>query len=286
MGNDKQKIYRELNHSIGKEELQKLITEGREHNLIFHGITEQVLFSDIRYERLDMSFLSRISSLDYGKKYRVLLLGFTDKNSGEGFLADIEKLFHEKYNIYLTTIWEGLLIGILPENRTGISEIKKLYHEGEKIEKEIKIGCGTIKYALEDSRYGLQEALRTYDMIETVKKYRENLLLYEDLGIYGLLYELKDPAVFERYCTGIFQGIWQYDSKNDSQLFSTLECYFRNECDKLKTAEELFIHENTLRYRLHQIEKILGKSLKNINVITDLVTAFKVRRMMQILDTV
>lgn len=123
-------------------------------------------------------------------------------------------------------------------------------------------------------------------MIETVKKYRENLLLYEDLGIYGLLYELKDPAVFERYCTGIFQGIWQYDSKNDSQLFSTLECYFRNECDKLKTAEELFIHENTLRYRLHQIEKILGKSLKNINVITDLVTAFKVRRMMQILDTV
>ena len=40
MGNDKQKIYRELNHSIGKEELQKLITEGREHNLIFHGITE------------------------------------------------------------------------------------------------------------------------------------------------------------------------------------------------------------------------------------------------------
>ena len=60
MGNDKQKIYRELNHSIGKEELQKLITEGREHNLIFHGITEQVLFSDIRYERLDsiQDFLS------------------------------------------------------------------------------------------------------------------------------------------------------------------------------------------------------------------------------------
>ena len=69
-------------------------------------------------------------------------------------------------------------------------------------------------------------------------------------------------------------------------MFETLECYFRNECDKEKTAEELFIHENTLRYRIHQIEKIMDKDLKNVNVIADIVTAFKVRRMIQILDKI
>ena len=51
-------------------------------------------------------------------------------------------------------------------------------------------------------------------------------------------------------------------------------------------AEELFIHENTLRYRIHQIEKIMDKDLKNVNVIADIVTAFKVRRMIQILDKI
>ena len=51
-------------------------------------------------------------------------------------------------------------------------------------------------------------------------------------------------------------------------------------------AKALFIHENTLRYRIHQIEETMDKDLKNVNVITDIVTALKVRRMMQILDNV
>jgi predicted transcriptional regulatory protein len=54
----------------------------------------------------------------------------------------------------------------------------------------------------------------------------------------------------------------------------------------LKTAEELYIHENTLRYRLHQIEDVMDCDLKNVNTITDIVTALKVRRMLQILDKV
>ena len=57
-------------------------------------------------------------------------------------------------------------------------------------------------------------------------------------------------------------------------------------CDKLKTAEELYIHENTLRYRLHQIGDVMDCDLKNVNTITDIVTALKVRRMLQILDKV
>lgn len=69
-------------------------------------------------------------------------------------------------------------------------------------------------------------------------------------------------------------------------MFETLECYFKNNCDKLKTVEELYIHEDTLRYRLHQIGDVMDCDLKNVNTITDIVTALKVRRMLQILDKV
>ena len=77
-----------------------------------------------------------------------------------------------------------------------------------------------------------------------------------------------------------------YSGITEQLLFATLECYFKNNCDKLKTAEELYIHENTLRYRLHQIEEVMDCDLKNVNTITDIVTALKVRRMLQILDKV
>ncbi len=42
--------------------------------------------------------------------------------------------------------------------------------------------------------------------------------------------------------------------------------------------------KNTLRYRLHQIEDVMDCDLKKVNTITDIVTALKVRRMLQILD--
>lgn len=77
-----------------------------------------------------------------------------------------------------------------------------------------------------------------------------------------------------------------YSGITEQLLFATLECYFKNNCDKLKTAEELYIHEDTLRYRLHQIGDVMDCDLKNVNTITDIVTALKVRRMLQILDKV
>ena len=56
--------------------------------------------------------------------------------------------------------------------------------------------------------------------------------------------------------------------------------------DKEKTAEELFIHENTIRYRIKQIEEIMGCDLRDVNTITDIVTALKVRRMIQIIEDI
>lgn len=255
------------------------------HTLLYQGITEQLLFSNVKYERMDMSFIMKLSSIDYGRKHRVILIGAVD-NQDKNLYENIGNAIRDKYGILLMTVWEKLIIGILPERLIELTEIKKIYHFLEERYGTIKIAASTIKEKLEDSHIGLQEATRTYDMIDTMKKYEENLMLYEDLGIFGLLYDLNETTVFESYYNGVFQNLWRYDEKNEGHLFETLECYFRNNCDKAKTAEELFIHENTLRYRLHQIEDIMHKDLKNVNVITDIVTALKVRRMIQILDSV
>ena len=98
----------------------------------------------------------------------------------------------------------------------------------------MKIAVSTIKCRLEESNQGFQEAVRTYDMIDTMRKYSEKIMLYEDLGIFGLLYDLKEPTVFEAYYKGVFQELWHYDEIHETHLFETLECYFRNECDKKK----------------------------------------------------
>lgn len=276
-------IFEEILNIVGEDKSEQLVSTAFNHRMLFRGITENLLFSNGKYERMDMSFLMNISSLDYGKRYRVVLIEHQNKRKPEVY-GKIASELRDKKDIVLMTIWEGLLICILPEKLIDASEIIKIYHDIEKQCETIKMSVSTVKENLEDCHVGLQEAIRTYDMIETMKKNEENLLFYEDLGIWRLLYDLNDASMFESYCSSVFQDLWIYDENNDGHLFDTLECYFENNCDKIITAQKLFIHENTLRYRLHQMEDIMHKDLKDVNVIADIVTALKVRRMIQILD--
>lgn len=264
---------------------EKVRFSAERHDIVYESMTETLIFGKSKYERMDMAFVSKISSMDYGICHRVILIGF-EKLKIESELQNMRRILRNEYGIVLTTVWENLIIGILPEVQIDVGSIKDIYHRMERECGELNIAASTIKCQLEESNQGFQEAIRTYDMIDTMRKYKEKIMFYEDLGIFGLLYDLNEPTVFETYYNGVFQELWRYDEIHETHLFETLECYFRNECDKEKTAEELFIHENTLRYRIHQIEKIMDKDLKNVNVIADIVTAFKVRRMIQILDKI
>lgn len=54
-----------------------------------------------------------------------------------------------------------------------------------------------------------------------------------------------------------------YDLKHGTELVKTLEVYFNNCRNSVNTARDLFIHRNTLLYRLEQISKILDLDLNN-----------------------
>lgn len=279
------KNFEEIIASMGREEASRKTLSPVEHNKLFAGITEDLLFSDKTYSRMDMSFLLKISSLDYGNRYRVALVDIRKDSTTEmQSYGKVVSELRDKKGIVLLTVWENLIIFIVPEKLISVSEMKSIYYALEKICKTVKMSVSTIKEKFEDCHAGFQEAIRTYDMIDTMKKYEENFLFYEDLGIWRLLYDLNEASIFEAYCDGVFKDLWSYDESNEGHLFETLECYFENNCDKVITAKKLYIHENTLRYRIHQIEEIMNVSLKDVNVIADIVTAIKIRRMVQILD--
>lgn len=254
-------------------------------NFFNSGLTEQLLFAQNKYERIDVSFMTKISSLDYGSHHRVILVG-TEKEIKDDVWYEIQSHVKRQFGIEFSMKWNGLIIFALPEKMIGIEKIKELYRFIEKRAGKIKMAGSAVKDHLEDCHIGLQEAVRTYDMIESMKIHKEDIMLYEDLGIYSLLYDLNEADVFRTFYNSVFHSIWKYDKENDGNLFKTLECYFKNNCDKEKTAEELFIHENTIRYRIKQIEEIMGCDLRDVNTITDIVTALKVRRMIQIIEDV
>ncbi|MBT9170299.1 MAG: Purine catabolism regulatory protein [Actinobacteria bacterium] len=51
------------------------------------------------------------------------------------------------------------------------------------------------------------------------------------------------------------------DKQRRGDLLSTLQLFLESDGNVKLTAQKLFVHRNTLRYRLHQIEKLLGHTL-------------------------
>lgn len=89
------------------------------------------------------------------------------------------------------------------------------------------------------------------------------------------LFLLSDIPVstLKSYHKQILGNLIHYDNNNEKVLLASLKCYIKNGCNLAKTSEFLYIHKNTLRYRIKKIEELTGKSLHNANHIYDITTA-------------
>lgn len=85
---------------------------------------------------------------------------------------------------------------------------------------------------------------------------------YDDLAIYDLLTNVKNSY---RIHPGLSKLI-EYDSENGTNYVTTLAVYLRNYKNLSQTADDLFLHRNTILYRLRKIEEILQASLDNYSL--------------------
>jgi purine catabolism regulator len=86
---------------------------------------------------------------------------------------------------------------------------------------------------------------------------------FDDLGIYRILGQFHDGKELESLYAESIGKIVDFDRNNQSRLLETLSEYFHNNYVLTETAERLFIHINTLKYRLQNIELLTGCSISN-----------------------
>jgi purine catabolism regulator len=86
---------------------------------------------------------------------------------------------------------------------------------------------------------------------------------FDAVGTYKLLLGIweRDPGELRSFCAETIDPIDDYDRQNDSQLVHTLVTYLQNDENLSKTAEDLFAHRHTIRYRLVKIADICGLSV-------------------------
>lgn len=93
---------------------------------------------------------------------------------------------------------------------------------------------------------------------------------YSDMGINRLLFHINDREGLERYYTDTIKPLEEYDALNDSNLVRILECYMDNDGSVQSTADALFVHRNTINYKLKKIESLMHVDLTKFSVRNEL----------------
>jgi Regulator of polyketide synthase expression len=91
------------------------------------------------------------------------------------------------------------------------------------------------------------------------------ILPYIDTWLDDLLGEICNTVNLRKYCTPQLYALEKYDAENNSNLLKTLTCYYEHNQSVKETAEYMFLHRNTVKYRLNKCEEILETDLNNMS---------------------
>jgi DNA-binding PucR family transcriptional regulator len=107
------------------------------------------------------------------------------------------------------------------------------------------------------------------------------VLIYELLGGYGLLFEISDQDVLKEFVRARIGPLLEHDAKKTLSLTDTLEKYLKTGGSLKETAQALYIHVATLKYRLGRIQELLNVDLKQPENHFDLQLALYANRVLK-----
>ena len=93
-----------------------------------------------------------------------------------------------------------------------------------------------------------------------------SIYTFEDYGIYAMFRTVAASEDLTRYLHPALPKLAAYDSANGSNLEQTLHTYLKCSCNTTETAEALYLHRNSVIYRLHRIEELCDIDLSDTDV--------------------
>jgi purine catabolism regulator len=140
----------------------------------------------------------------------------------------------------------------------------------------IAVGIGWPGARLAGLRRSFAQAQEALTLAQTLFG-GDKVLLFGDLGLYHLLCRLRGCDELGEFYKQTLAPLAEYDANHNTQLVSTLEAFFAHHGNASQTAESLYLHRNSLLYRLDRIREISGLDLDDAEDRFSLQLALKLR---------
>ena len=263
-------------HMIGKMsvfQIQNLLVAYKERfdkdNFIKNLLLDNLLLVDI-YSRAKKLHIQTDDK-------RVAMIVETENTKENNVLELMRSYFGSNSRDFVTAVDENNIIIVKNlSDGDGNREIEKAalgmiaFLEKEHL-KNVRIAYGTVVSEIKEVSRSYKEAKMALDVGKIFFAER-NVVAYSELGIGRLIYQLPIPLC-KMFIKEIFDG--KNPDEFDEETLTTINKFFENSLNVSETSRQLFIHRNTLVYRLDKLEKSTGLDLR---VFEDAIT-FKIALM-------
>lgn len=96
--------------------------------------------------------------------------------------------------------------------------------------------------------------------------WENQLVQYRELGVYQLLLAIDDKNTMKQYYDAKLGVLEKHDQNNGSDYLEFLKVYLNSNCNINDTADKLFIHRNTVVYKIKKINELLDCDLSELEV--------------------
>lgn len=255
------------------------------------NIEEQVFSSILDAEHLNRDSVlaqARYLNIDLSGKFCVVEFAFAmDTNDNGDFLTmgqDLRRIISMEFSFYikdvLLLLQTGSVLALVSTERISEDNLKEILRRivntaWKRHHMLVDIGIGNAVQYLEDVKESRREASVAIKVAE-ITKGDEHIFFYKEQGIYTMISKIQDSRFLDEFIDKHIGRLIRADEINNGSLCKTLESYLNHNCNAKETAEALFIHRNTLNYRMHKIRGILGHDFEDLDSCLMLKLAFMI----------
>lgn len=161
------------------------------------------------------------------------------------------------------------------------SFIRKMIHRLNEEKISFLLGISSVSRGASTIFRNYTEALRALELGKRLHPHEQSFN-YEKDRIYHLLSANYTAAQLMELYTLLLKPLDEYDSENNSSLSQTLLTYLECGQNIAQTAKQLYIHRNTMIYRMEQIQSIIDFNPKDFHNVYLIQTAFYIKKLLSL----
>ncbi len=205
--------------------------------------------------------------IDIEKKRAVFIVEQKNDKNGDNIIDVVKGLFSSTYGDYVTAVDEKEVIVVKdlegddsPEAMKNVAATLVDMVNTEALA-DVRVSYGTVVKEIKEVSKSYKEARMAMNVGKIFYE-NENISAYSELGVGRLIYQLPENLC-DFFLSEIFGDNipWHLDE----ETLQTIDRFFENSLNVSETSRQLYVHRNTLVYRIERLQKSTGLDIRNFD---------------------